>query len=134
MKKLFNKKGMTLVEVIVVLVILAILAAVLVPTMIGWIDKANKKTISAEARAVYLAAQTLASEKYAEDEDFSIEPGDYNGDYNYDDFVNDVAKLADVNAAHIDELVVLNGKVTKVVYKEVIILEPTPTPTGTSET
>ena len=45
MKKLFNKKGMTLVEVIVVLVILAILAAVLVPTMIGWIDKANETSL-----------------------------------------------------------------------------------------
>lgn len=129
MKKLFNKKGMTLVEVIVVLVILAILAAVLVPTMIGWIDKANDKTISAEARAVYLAAQTLASEEYAKVENFSIEPG-YD---NYEDFVKDVAKLADVKFEYITKLVVSNGKVTKVVYKEVTILEPTPTPTGTSE-
>lgn len=125
MKKLFNKKGMTLVEVIVVLVILAILAAVLVPTMIGWIDKADEKTSSAEARAVYLAAQTLASEKYAKDGDFNIKPGDDK----YNLFVADVAELADVNAAHIDELVVSNGKVTKVVYKEVTILEPTPTAT-----
>ena len=35
-----HKKGFTLVEVIVVLVILAILAAILVPSMVGWIDKA----------------------------------------------------------------------------------------------
>ncbi|HHT94198.1 MAG TPA: prepilin-type N-terminal cleavage/methylation domain-containing protein, partial [Clostridiaceae bacterium] len=126
--KLFNKKGMTLVEVIVVLVILAILAAVLVPTMIGWIDKAKKKTSAAEARAVYLAAQTLASEKYAEVEEFSIKPGDEN----YTKFVKDVAKLADVKVEDITELVVSNGKVTKVVYKQVTLLEPTPTPTATS--
>lgn len=119
MKKLFNKKGMTLVEVIVVLVILAILAAVLVPTMIGWIDKANEKTSAAEARAVYLAAQTLASEKYAKDGNFDIK----SGDDNYDVFVADVAKLADVKVADIDELVVSNGKVTKVVYKDVRILD-----------
>jgi len=128
MKKLFNKKGMTLVEVIVVLVILAILAAVLVPTMIGWIDKANKKTSAAEARAVYLAAQTLASEKYAEDEDFEINYTKPDND-NYDEvdaFVKDVAELADVNVAHIEELVVSKGKVTRVVYKEVTISEPTP--------
>lgn len=127
MKKLFNKKGMTLVEVIVVLVILAILAAVLVPTMIGWIDKANEKTSAAEARAVYLAAQTLASEKYAEDGKFDIKPGpgddDDDDDYDYDAFVADVAKLADVKVEDITELVVSNGKVTKVVYKEVTILD-----------
>ncbi|MBQ1326631.1 MAG: type II secretion system protein, partial [Eubacterium sp.] len=41
MKK--NNKGFTLVELIVVLVILAILAAVLVPALLGYIDKAKKK-------------------------------------------------------------------------------------------
>ena len=57
-----NKKGFTLVEVIVVLVILAILAAILIPTMIGWSNKANKKTAIVEARSVELAAQTIVSE------------------------------------------------------------------------
>ncbi|HOA32230.1 MAG TPA: prepilin-type N-terminal cleavage/methylation domain-containing protein [Clostridia bacterium] len=128
MKKLFNKKGMTLVEVIVVLVILAILAAVLVPTMIGWIDKANEKTISAEGRAVYLAAQTLASEKYAEDEDFEIDytkPDNPDNDDNYPDFVKAVAELADVEVKDITKLVVSNGKVTEVEYKGVPILVST---------
>lgn len=36
-----NKKGFTLVEVIVVLVILAILAAILIPSMVGWIDRSD---------------------------------------------------------------------------------------------
>ena len=38
-----DKKGFTLVELIVVLVILAILIALLVPTLTGYIDNANKK-------------------------------------------------------------------------------------------
>ena len=60
-----NKKGFTLVEIIVVLVILAILAAILIPSMVGWIDKAKEKQVYVEARTYLLAAQTLASEKYA---------------------------------------------------------------------
>lgn len=61
-----NKKGFTLVELIVVLVILAILIALLVPALTGYINKANEKKVGTEARNALMAAQTLASEKYAE--------------------------------------------------------------------
>lgn len=60
-----NKKGFTLVELIVVLVILAILAALLVPALTGYIDKAKQKQIIAETRQIVMAAQTLVDEKYA---------------------------------------------------------------------
>ncbi len=114
MKKLLNKKGMTLVEVIVVLVILAILAAILVPSMVGWINKAKEKTVLAEARAVYLAAQTIASEKYGTSttvENFA------------DADLREVEKLAgvatnSVTVVEVDDANVANGelKITKIVY------------------
>ena len=59
-----NKKGFTLVELIVVLVILAILAALLIPALTGYIDKAKRKSIVAETRQVVMAAQTLVDEAY----------------------------------------------------------------------
>ena len=63
-RKLKNKKGFTLVELIVVLVILAILAALLIPALTGYIDKANEEKVVATTRMVVMAAQTEASEKY----------------------------------------------------------------------
>ena len=63
-RKMKDKKGFTLVELIVVLVILAILAALLVPALTGYIDKANKEKVVSECRMVVMAAQTEASELY----------------------------------------------------------------------
>lgn len=67
-RSLKNKKGFTLVELIVVLVILAILAALLIPALTGYIDKANKEKVVAETRMVVMAAQTVISEKYGNDQ------------------------------------------------------------------
>lgn len=60
-----NKKGFTLVEIIVVLVILAILAAAAIPTMLGFVNDAKGKAEIANARSVYIAAQTIAAEESA---------------------------------------------------------------------
>lgn len=65
MKNKKNNKGFTLVELIVVLVILAILAAILVPALLGYIDRAKGQQIVLNARAVYTAAQAEMTSKYA---------------------------------------------------------------------
>lgn len=58
-----NKKGFTLIEIIVVLVILAILAAALIPTMIGYVNDARQKTQLATAHAYYVAAKAVFTEE-----------------------------------------------------------------------
>ena len=58
--------GFTLVELIVVLVILATLAALLVPSLTGYIDKARQNAVIAKARAVLVASQAVITEAYAD--------------------------------------------------------------------
>ena len=90
-----EKKGFTLVELIVVLVILAILAAILVPALLGWIDEAKKKQYQLEARNVYVAAQALADEWYAKADD-AIDATTLASDLNAD-IDGRLASLADLD-------------------------------------
>ena len=64
-KRRSKKGGFTLVELIVVLVILAILAALLIPALTGYIDRAKEKNVIAETRQCVMAAQSLYDEAYA---------------------------------------------------------------------
>jgi prepilin-type N-terminal cleavage/methylation domain-containing protein len=105
-----NKKGITLVEVIVVLIIMAVLAGILVASYTGYIDKAKQDSILVEARAAYLAASTLYHEAY------SAGTADKT-DTDVSDVITDakIQELAGVsgNTTDID---VKNGKIDAMVY------------------
>ena len=112
-KKLKDKKGFTLVELIVVLVILAILAALLIPALTGYIDKARKEAVVAETRSAVMAAQTIVSEKYGTAKgDVTVADGDY----------TDIKNLAEVPGTITDIVVDQvtgsdnKGAVTKLTY------------------
>ena len=59
MKNLKNKKGFTIVELVIVIAVIAILAAVLIPTFSGVIEKANKSAVQQEAAALYKNAYAM---------------------------------------------------------------------------
>lgn len=118
-KKLKEKKGFTLVELIVVLVILAILAALLIPALTGYIDKAKEKSITAETRQAVMAAQTLVDEEYAKATEGS---NSITGLQTGDDkpfTAEKIGKLAEVPANNIKSVTVDGyGKVTGLVYED----------------
>ena len=60
-----DDKGFTLVEMIVVLVIIAVLASAIVPSLTGYINRANKEKAVSETRSLVMAAQTVISDAYA---------------------------------------------------------------------
>jgi type IV pilus assembly protein PilA len=55
-----NKKGFTLVEMIVVIVVIAILIAALTPAVLGVVRRANVSADEADARSVLMVASMLA--------------------------------------------------------------------------
>ena len=96
-----KNKGFTLVELIVVLVILAILAAILIPALLGYIDRAREKKDILQARNCLEAAQVGFVEAYGKNLDISgkknvlgLDESVYNiGDYGDTNAVDsDVAK------------------------------------------
>ncbi|MCI1726778.1 MAG: prepilin-type N-terminal cleavage/methylation domain-containing protein [Lachnospiraceae bacterium] len=59
-----NNKGFTLVELIVTLLILAILAAILVPTLLGYINKSKTSSLLEETNQIRVAAQAMYDQAY----------------------------------------------------------------------
>ena len=67
-----KKKGFTLIELMAVIAIIAILAAVLVPTVTGYINRSKKTAVITQARNVVSAVETYnatASTDIDEDEE-----------------------------------------------------------------
>lgn len=104
-----KKKGFTLVELIVVLVILAILAALLIPALTGYINKAKEKQIIAETRQAVMAAQTLVDEAYAKKTDNTAVTVGSTGDVKE----ADITTLAEVPAGTVSNVQVSTGGVVE---------------------
>lgn len=56
-----NRKGFTLVELVVVIAIIGVLAAILIPTMMNYVKKARLKAANANAKLIFTTAKSQAA-------------------------------------------------------------------------
>ena len=115
MKKILkNKKGFTLIEIIVVLVIIALLAAATIPAMIGFVNEARGKAYAAEARVGLVAAQATVTELVAS----GVDPGDIDLDVIKEEssFVNMVAEDVEGGLDAFTDITIDGNRVTGIVY------------------
>lgn len=103
-----NKKGFTLIEIIVVVVILAVLMAVAVPSLLKYLDTAQEAPALTETHAIVTAAQKRVIEKYSQtkDENTILTATDNKW---IEDFVNEGGKIY-------GSVTVTNKEVTKLIY------------------
>lgn len=72
-----NKKGFTIVELVIVIAVIAILAAVLIPNLSRLVGKANESSAMQAARNEYQAYLAEYAKDLDGTEDFVIIKGDY---------------------------------------------------------
>lgn len=97
------------------LVILGILAAIMIPAMTGWIDKARNQGAILECRAVVVAAQGQVAEEYGKK---SMTDAEMNTLMNLPDKYEEIKELAGVDGTiSPPSIIVKNLTVTNLSYK-----------------
>ena len=98
MKKL-NKKGFTIVELVIVIAVIAILAAVLIPTFSNVIEKANKSSAMQAARNEYELYLAEYATEISDDMNLEIVSGKYYFEVTAGQFKSEAISKPETNPA-----------------------------------
>lgn len=104
-----NKKGFTLIEIIVVVVILAVLMAVAVPSLLKYLDTAQEAPALTETHAIVTAAQKRVIEKYSQTKDENISLNATDNKW-IEDFVDEGGEIQ-------GSVTVTNKEIARLLYK-----------------
>ena len=96
-----NRKGFTIVELVIVIAVIAILAGVLIPTFSGVVTKANESKVLQEARNKY-------TEIYADD----ISDGKIDGKINETDMTYDTGVTYTTDGTKVTKFEYVDGTIT----------------------
>ena len=96
-----NKKGFTIVELVIVIAVIAILAGVLIPTFAGIVSKANKSSIEQETRAALTVILAEEDAQMSADADYYFLYVDED-EITYFEYAD--GELAEINEVALDKL------------------------------
>ena len=96
-----NKKGFTIVELVIVIAVIAILAGVLIPTFAGIVSKANKSTVEQETRAALTVILAEEDAQMSADADYYFLYVDED-EITYFEYAD--GELAEIKAVALDKL------------------------------
>lgn len=108
-----NKKGFTLIEIIVVLVIMGILLAIAVPSVLGYVNKAKESRFLSDARAAYLAAQSITVTEKAKGTTVTVLESELNTPKNLNDEIG-TDGLVTSSVCKVDGTTTDTGKIDKI--------------------